>query len=111
MPVKVINHREVTTARRQGWTVIYVGRPTIFGNPYKSGRDGTRDEACDKYMRHLRHQWKVNHQVRATLTDIADRSEAGERIALQCYCSPRRCHANEIEKAVNGIIQKRRIPS
>jgi hypothetical protein len=28
---------------------IYIGRPSSWGNPYKIGRDGTREEVIHKY--------------------------------------------------------------
>lgn len=104
--LKVINHREKSTYQRLGWKIIYVGRPTILGNPFKSGRDGTRDEVCDAYMEHLRRSWRSNTQVRNKLKGIARLVESGQRIALQCYCHPKRCHADEIAKAIEGIISK-----
>ena len=29
---------------------IYCGRPSPFGNPFAIGRDGTRDDVCDKFV-------------------------------------------------------------
>ena len=28
---------------------VYIGRPSIWGNPYAIGRDGTRDDVIAKY--------------------------------------------------------------
>lgn len=28
---------------------VYIGRPTIFGNPFEIGKDDTRDEVVEKY--------------------------------------------------------------
>ncbi len=43
--------------RTKGWRMpedaIYVGRPTRFGNPFKIGEDGTRDECLELYRRWL----------------------------------------------------------
>ncbi len=33
---------------------LYAGRPTVFGNPWVLGPDGTRDEVCDRYDTWLR---------------------------------------------------------
>jgi hypothetical protein len=32
-------------------TVVYVGRGTPWGNPFVMGRDGDRDEVCDRFER------------------------------------------------------------
>jgi hypothetical protein len=33
---------------------IYIGRGTKYGNPFKIGRDGTREEVIQKYEEYIR---------------------------------------------------------
>jgi hypothetical protein len=28
---------------------IYIGRPSVFGNPFQIGKDGTREEVIEKF--------------------------------------------------------------
>jgi hypothetical protein len=43
--------------RRKGWRIptgaVYVGRPTKWGNPYKIGKDGSREQVIAMYARDL----------------------------------------------------------
>lgn len=73
----------------------YVGRPTVFGNPFKIGRDGTREAVVAKYKRYF---WRrVN-------SDITFRQEAQalEGHALLCHCAPEPCHADVIAAWLNA---------
>lgn len=60
---------------------IYVGRPTIWGNPFIIGKDGTRAEVIAKYEEWLR----TNSHLLALLPTLR-----GYR--LGCHCAPRDCH-------------------
>ena len=57
---------------------VYVGRPSKWGNPFKIGRDGTREKVVEKY--------------RFFLGNI-DVSELKGK-DLVCWCSPLPCHAD-----------------
>jgi len=57
---------------------IYCGRPSSFGNPFIIGRDGIRDEVCDKYEAWLPKQAKLM----AMIPSLAGRD-------LVCWCAPR----------------------
>ena len=43
--------------RTKGWVMppntVYVGRGSIFGNPYISGKDGTAEECVERYRLYL----------------------------------------------------------
>lgn len=43
MPTTVVNVRNEKAD-------IYCGRPSIYGNPFEIGRDGTRNEVIVKYI-------------------------------------------------------------
>lgn len=69
---------EQRNCRRQRY-VVYVGRPSKWGNPFAIGRDGERDavivlEDCKRELRN-----KV----------------------LGCWCAPKRCHAEVLVELAN----------
>jgi hypothetical protein len=80
MSTRVINLRTCTPKERAG--AINVGRPSKWGNPFKIGRDGTREEVIAKYRAWIMNQPDLLAEV-ATLK--------GETLA--CWCFPKRCHA------------------
>ena len=76
----------VVHCRREPYDV-YIGRPSIFGNPFRIGRDGTREEVIAKYAAWVKTQPQIMAQVP---------SLRGKR--LGCYCSPDACHGDVLAR-------------
>lgn len=73
---------------------VYVGRGrgSKWGNPFRIGPDGTRDEVVAKY----RH-WIVRQpHLTASLSELA-----GNGKDLVCFCAPRACHADVLVDLAN----------
>lgn len=62
---------------------VFIGRPSKWGNPFKIGRDGTREQVIDKYR-----YWIMNQ--RHLLFALGELK--GKR--LGCFCSPLPCHGD-----------------
>lgn len=69
----------------------YIGRGSIAGNPYKIGRDGTRDEVCDMYETYLENAPMLK-------TRIIEYCKGHD---LACFCKPQRCHGDYLLKISN----------
>lgn len=74
---------------------IFIGRPSKWGNPFIVGRDGTRDEVCDKYDQWFMEQIRSNPVFKKQVVD----NLKGKILA--CYCKPKRCHGDTILKYLN----------
>lgn len=71
---------------------VRVDRATKWGNPFKMGMDGTREEVIEKYAK-----WIVKQpELMAALPELA-----GKRIA--CWCTPLPCHADVLADLVEGL--------
>jgi len=68
----------------------YIGRGSIWGNPFVIGRDGSRDAVCDKYEALL----ATRPDLIARLPDLRGRD-------LVCFCAPRRCHGDTLRRLAN----------
>jgi len=68
---------------------VFIGRPSRWGNPFKIGIDGTREEVCLKYFVWLLQQPHLVQQLPGL---------KGKR--LMCYCSPDLCHGHMIGLAI-----------
>ncbi len=79
--------------------IIYVGRPSILGNPYEIGKDGSREEVIKKYRKWLWVMHKSNGNARKILDKLVDIAKKHE-IKLGCWCAPRECHADVIKKYI-----------
>jgi hypothetical protein len=82
----------VRAARAAG--VVYCGRASPLGNPFRIGRDGTRDEVIARFRVWLWERLRDGDaEVQAALDAL------GEESVLGCHCAPRPCHAEVIARA------------
>lgn len=93
---------------------IYVGRPSIFGNPYShTSEEATEDlsgrqVAIEKFRVHLnkKMQEKGSPLAREVLR-LARRVRMGEDLKLVCWCAPKPCHAEVIREYIYKELQGR----
>lgn len=70
---------------------IYIGRPSLFGNPFVIGKDGTREDVVRKYE-----EWVVNQpEIIAAIPSLKGK-------ILACWCSPQACHGDVLVRLANG---------
>jgi hypothetical protein len=70
---------------------VYIGRPSLWGNPFAIGRDGTRDEVITKFE-----AWIVGKPaLMARLPELK-----GKR--LICWCAPLPCHGDVLHHLANN---------
>lgn len=71
---------------------IYIGRPSPWGNPFKIGPDGTREEVLGKYR-----SWVVTQpQIMARLGELRGRT-------LGCWCKPKTCHGDILAELADAL--------
>jgi len=83
MNPRVLNNHAMTNADRRN--SVYIGRGSPWGNPFKIGVDGDRDEVCDRFEREV--------LPTLDLTPLIGKN-------LVCYCAPLRCHGDSILAAL-----------
>ena len=80
---------------------IYIGRKGIvfinktrfpshssnFANPFKIGKDGTREEVLIKYKKYIIEKIENNISLKNELINMKDKN-------LGCWCFPEQCHGN-----------------
>lgn len=72
---------------------VYVGRPSKWGNPFRIGVDGDREEVIAKYLEYL---LGTEH----TTGLVLDIGELRDR-DLVCFCAPLPCHADVLLELAN----------
>jgi len=71
--------------------LVKIDRSSDFGNPFKLGDDGNREEVIDKYEEHyLPYKNKIMSEVK----DLKGK-------ALGCWCSPEPCHGDILARKAN----------
>jgi hypothetical protein len=71
---------------------VYIGRPSIWGNPFVIGPHGDRATVIAKYRDWLMAQPELVAQAKAEL--------AGKD--LVCYCAPLPCHGDVLLEVANS---------
>lgn len=94
--------------RKPATVDVFIGRPSVLGNDYVIGRDGDRDEVCDKYDAGLDRHVKVkNKTVMRKLQYIRDLLDEGHDVCLVCFCAPERCHGLSVIKQVERLRKRK----
>ena len=75
---------------------MYIGRGSRFGNPFRIGKDGDREEVIRKYEIYAR-----NHLINAI-------SSIPKEAILGCYCKPKACHGDVIIKIWKELHNEKR---
>lgn len=86
---------------------VYIGRGSIWGNPYRIGPDGNRAEVIEKYSNLMfkRLSWDEykKHEWGEGVID-PDRWKARLRTlegkTLVCFCKPKACHGDVLKELV-----------
>jgi len=77
--------------RTAGPNAVYIGRGSPYGNPFVIGKDGDRDEVCDKYEQYLLSNPQLMQVVK---TNLKGRD-------VVCFCAPKRCHGDTLVRLAN----------
>jgi hypothetical protein len=71
---------------------VFIGRPSKWGNPFRSGRDGSLQLVLAKYKLYVRR----SKTLMAALSELR-----GKR--LGCFCAPRPCHGDMLIELIEEI--------
>ncbi len=72
---------------------VYIGRPSIYGNPFIIGKDGDRKTVIAKYKKWIykTEQSKLRKNMKKNLKNKI----------LGCYCKPFACHGDVMLEIIN----------
>ena len=88
---RVLNIRHLPN---RGWdhlpdSMVYVGRPSKWGNTFVIGKDGTREQVIEKYRKY------ATKFTKAELEELRGKD-------LVCWCAPAACHAGVLLELANA---------
>lgn len=103
--IRVVNRHHGKWPNRR---YMHIGRPSVLGNPFHIGSDGTREEVITMYRK-----WLIQHIETGTPTIIAEldriatwvMDDSNMDICLQCYCAPQACHGDVIKEVIEQVIK------
>lgn len=81
--------RKTRLVTERAFDTVFIGRPTPWGNPYKMGRDGTREVVIAKYKKWLAKQPALRDRMRAELR--------GKKLFCPCgHGGKKPCHGDVV---------------
>ena len=85
---------------------LYIGRPSVLGNPFPLKIETDRNKICDQYQQWFDKQIKEkNLNVLAALKNLNSIGEKFGHLDLVCFCAPKRCHGETIKKYLEDLQQ------
>lgn len=85
--IKVIHIRDKKGTHNE----VYIGRGSLFGNKYRIGEDGNRDEVIQKFRAYFSKRLSQDSDFREQVEKLRDKT-------LVCFCKPKPCHGDVIVK-------------
>lgn len=73
---------------------VYIGRGSKWGNPYRIGPDGSRDDCLNGYFEYLLH----SPRLIMCLPELQ-----GKR--LGCFCKPSQCHGDILAALADLLLE------
>ena len=70
-------------------------KDSIWANPFKIGRDGSRDEVLNKYKIYITNKLKDKNMLNELLK-LKNKN-------LGCWCKPDQCHSDILLNIINNI--------
>ena len=82
---------------RRGVVIIekrrYPEKGSIWGNPFKVGKDGTLEEVLEKYEEYICEKIEKNKEMKYNLMSLKDKR-------LGCWCKPNICHGDVLKRLI-----------
>ena len=111
--ISVINRRQQHQPGPRhdpGVRVVYIGRPSIFGNPVKIGQrcpecgrvHADRGSTLPCYKKYLWRRMQTDPGFRRALDKLVNLHHGGH-LLLECWCHPHPCHGDVLRDAVRWL--------
>ena len=83
---------------------IYIGRGSIWGNPFPITKEVTREQCLTQYKVWVKNQVIQGHYTLEQLATLHNKD-------LVCYCAPKECHGHTLEKLAHYAYYKLNPPT
>lgn len=83
MPTTVIHIKNAPAGWKKDPQYVYIGRGSMWGNPYPITKQMDRDAVCDCYEE-------------KSLPALQDQIHQLKGKVLVCFCAPLRCHGHSL---------------
>lgn len=97
---------------------IYIGRGSVFGNPYTHNpvattkaefQVPTREDAIAHYGKYFIERFKNDKEFRDEVFSLLRYIKSVKEVNFLCYCSPQPCHGDFLKKFILSNINNEKI--
>ncbi len=74
---------------------VYIGRGSPYGNPFKIGVDGNREEVLEKYRVYFYDRIARDSEFKMMVERLRGKT-------LGCFCKPQLCHGDVIKEYLDN---------
>lgn len=89
--IKIVRYRDVPDS-------VYIGRGSIFGNPFVIDRENSRNKVCDMYESYFANKISTDPEFLKEVFKLHYTGMSAGTIVLGCFCAPKRCHGETIKR-------------
>lgn len=100
--------KRIQRKRAKGWKMprnaVYVGRPSVYGNPFVVGKDGNASRCIAHYLQYLHGIHTMAREGDAAACRMMHKILELQGKNLACWCPPGKpCHADVLINFVKGL--------
>lgn len=106
MQIRVVN-KHLDRQCVEGGARVYIGRPSVLGNPFVLGRDGGRDQVIARYRAHLEQKLAGGDSAITAEIDRLAAVAQTQQLELACFCAPAACHGDVIKDVLTQRLAAR----
>jgi len=101
--IYVVNKRYF---KREGEDVVYIGRPSVYGNPFPVDpfRGMTREHVIKLYKGYFNRMLLTEQEFQLAIVRILHKARLRD-IYLVCWCAPLDCHGRIIKEFIDEILE------
>lgn len=104
MAIYVVNKRFPESFDARDGIYVYIGRPSIWGNPRS---DGTREEQIRAYETHWVESMMRDCPLRRAADNLYEVAKHLD-VFLVCWCAPKACHGDVIKRWIEGRLKNQK---
>lgn len=92
---------------------IYIGRGSVYGNPFPMNGENDRDACIEKYYQYFKKIMSSDNKnslsntaLKTAILTLVSRVYQGEHITLGCFCKPKSCHGDVIKRFIDAAVKR-----
>jgi hypothetical protein len=101
--IYIVNKRHF---KREGEDVVYIGRPSIYGNPFQvdAMHGMTREHVIKLYKGCFNRTLLTEPEFQLAIMRILHKARLHD-VYLVCWCAPLDCHGRVIKEFIDAILE------